>query len=468
MSLVCSFQVIPKESNTGDSIKIMVETVGKEALSKEEREILEELEWLDRLEEAMKSSRKKKSTCEKRAQIMAGSTVEWGVTQKQHRMAVFRSQIHPGSAFDFRVFRRLADAVVTFRCEADCTIGNVLTRQIYRKKAQEIEIHPRTPTQAHSSALVEIDRLRNSDSMEVRLKYPDIRVARRTYLNHSAKAYPKIEDPKKLPECLKVVGYEVHPDYGNDTSKWQIFCQGDGKPNLLIFSDAVGLCAIWNAKHLVCDGNYKFAPHGFSQIYSIMAVFEDLPERAESFHCAFALMKSVKTEEYVTVFRKLKEAVENRYGPRSATAPPVHFHLDCELAAIHAIQTVHPDSAITLCRFHYGQAILRQVDTKGLKTLRESNPDFQDLLKAVLGAIHLPLALQNAYLDAKLTEANLRITGIEGFCTYIRNTWFPLAELTNQQINAGSSSILQIFCLLIARVPFERQHRRSARRLRHQ
>ncbi|KAK0408054.1 hypothetical protein QR680_003749 [Steinernema hermaphroditum] len=325
---------------------------------------------------------------------MAGSTVEWGVTQKQHRMAVFR--------------------------EADCTIGNVLTRQIYRKKAQEIEIHPRTPTQAHSSALVEIDRLRNSDSMEVRLKYPDIRVARRTYLNHSAKAYPKIEDPKKLPECLKVVGYEVHPDYGNDTSKWQIFCQGDGKPNLLIFSDAVGLCAIWNAKHLVCDGNYKFAPHGFSQIYSIMAVFEDLPERAESFHCAFALMKSVKTEEYVTVFRKLKEAVENRYGPRSATAPPVHFHLDCELAAIHAIQTVHPDSAITLCRFHYGQAILRQVDTKGLKTLRESNPDFQDLLKAVLGAIHLPLALQNAYLDAKLTEANLRITGIEGFCTYIR------------------------------------------------
>ena len=62
--------------------------------------------------------------------------------------------------------------------------------------------------------------------------------------------------------------------------------------NLVIFSDYEMLHSYFRARHISGDGNFGHRPYGpeFAQIYSMHAVFQQLPERTQGVVYSYSIL----------------------------------------------------------------------------------------------------------------------------------------------------------------------------------
>ncbi|KAK0417915.1 hypothetical protein QR680_013279 [Steinernema hermaphroditum] len=407
--------------------------------------------------------------------------VIWGISERQRRIALFESVIHSGVTFEFRKdvvnkdgsanlrctscekanrnrkangdhFERCARAKTsTFEdgavwitdpdsnhgCIGDMNIEieteKVAARQTYLVTSQALESDPRTASVAHQQALrvVSANARSEEEAHNVRLNFPSKRTARRTYQNHARKAYPKA-DSGKIPECFKTVLSPAAGHLEQTENQWLLHSEEDYSVH--IFCDAHALRNLWRSDCIVLDGNYKYAPPSYQQVYSFVSVFNDLPERSEGIHSGFALMQRSTIHDYVKVFENIRDAMLLRFGRRTT---PFRFRIDCEKAALSALKEVFPRAEVKLCRFHFSQAIRKKVQTKGLSATLKNNRNLASFVKGICGSVCLPRDLQGEYILHKIHQLQQdpelwEDVKVREFAGYITSYWMPLEIFGSQ------------------------------------
>jgi len=78
---------------------------------------------------------------------------------------------------------------------------------------------------------------------------------------------------------------------------------------------------------------------------------------------------------YITLLTVLKEEVLARLNKHLS---PEYNSTDYEQAAIGAIGNVFPNTKITGCLFHYGQALWRKLQSKGLASRKQTKNSQQN------------------------------------------------------------------------------------------
>ena len=147
----------------------------------------------------------------------------------------------------------------------------------------------------------------------------------------------------------------------------------DGKI-LLIFMSEFGKDLLTSSQIWMCDGTFGRCPKPFQQLYVVHSRYCDkvLPSM-------YAYLPNKNLETYRIMFGYLKEAVSGNI--------PQKIFLDLETAAIKAINSEFGSvCSVSVCNFHFKQALLRQVGFKGCKKLLNDDPTFKtafDMLKAL-------------------------------------------------------------------------------------
>ena len=77
-----------------------------------------------------------------------------------------------------------------------------------------------------------------------------------------------------------------------------------------------GIEILRKAKYWKFDGTFQKCPGGFNQVYTIVAVFCDYPERQKSFVTGIVFVKARDTVAYEKIFQKLKDLVGDDTGPK--------------------------------------------------------------------------------------------------------------------------------------------------------
>jgi hypothetical protein len=83
-------------------------------------------------------------------------------------------------------------------------------------------------------------------------------------------------------------------------------------------------------------------------------------------------------------------SIRNRCTTLGLTFQPVCVNFDFELAAINAMRQVFPSVPVFTCRFHYGQALWRNIQRFGLTDDYKSKSETGDWLHLFNGLPFLP------------------------------------------------------------------------------
>lgn len=144
-------------------------------------------------------------------------------------------------------------------------------------------------------------------------------------------------------------------------------------------------------EHIAMDGTFKKVPAQFYQLYTIHGLIEG----------------SFKPMLFALLTRKTQVIYERLLRMIRAIAPcfnPLTVSIDFERAAINAVQAVFPgkfvlfevyfwnlDAHIQCCFFHFGQAVYRQIQSRGMAANYNSNLSFNRCCKMLVGLAFLPL-----------------------------------------------------------------------------
>ncbi|XP_047139376.1 uncharacterized protein LOC124815168 [Hydra vulgaris] len=173
------------------------------------------------------------------------------------------------------------------------------------------------------------------------------------------------------------------------------------------------------------------------------------------------LMTGRKEGIYVAIFRKIKEILSD-FQPRISMA-------DYEAAISSALKVVFPEIRLTGCRFHYGQAILRNIKSVGFQSEYINNPGIKRWGRKFVAMCLLPCVLIRAEVDLLKTEMS-RFANIETrkkmrkFVYYFEKYWmttqtpafFSVHGLQFRTSNVSESLHLKMNRCMAARPSFWR------------
>uniref|UniRef100_A0A914YY94 MULE transposase domain-containing protein n=1 Tax=Panagrolaimus superbus TaxID=310955 RepID=A0A914YY94_9BILA len=151
------------------------------------------------------------------------------------------------------------------------------------------------------------------------------------------------------------------------------------------------------AKYWVFDGTFEKCPAPFKQVYTIVAVFPDLPERQKSFICGIVFASNKTQSTYEEIFQRLKEELDGDIG-----VTPKEFRFDHEMAAIQSARAEFPDAEILTCNFHYTRNLGDYARSSKCSVNLYADPGFQRWLRALMGSSHLPSEWQVFYFIFRL------------------------------------------------------------------
>uniref|UniRef100_A0A914YSW2 MULE transposase domain-containing protein n=1 Tax=Panagrolaimus superbus TaxID=310955 RepID=A0A914YSW2_9BILA len=153
-----------------------------------------------------------------------------------------------------------------------------------------------------------------------------------------------------------------------------------------------GIGILKKAQYWKFDGTFEKRPPGFAQVYTIVAVFCDYPERQKSFFCGTVFVKEKDTVAYERLFQKLKDLVGEDIGPKE-------FGFDHELAALNGANIIFPDAKIILCFWHYPKNLKDYARSKKCSNHLATDKNFQRWLNQLIGSSFLPLEWMTGVVD---------------------------------------------------------------------
>jgi len=106
------------------------------------------------------------------------------------------------------------------------------------------------------------------------------------------------------------------------------------------------------------------------------------------------------------------------------------FVVDFELAAVNAIRDVFPETSVKGCTFHFRQALMRRIQSEGLKAVYEASsayPAVREWMRQIMAMTILPVfAIPLAWNDLKCpppTGVPSVDTRTLAFAAYFDSTW---------------------------------------------
>ena len=142
-------------------------------------------------------------------------------------------------------------------------------------------------------------------------------------------------------DCVK----ENKQSNGSIVEQHSIFCATDQEVKWLS-----------KAKKMKVDGTFKIVKGPFYQLVSLHCLI-NAGHRSVSVPCGYIIMSGKSQKDYVGVFKKLKEFMEQDGRTWNLKTAMV----DYELALRNALKLVFDGIKLQGCWFHYGQSIYRKV-----------------------------------------------------------------------------------------------------------
>uniref|UniRef100_A0AC34Q2S0 MULE transposase domain-containing protein n=1 Tax=Panagrolaimus sp. JU765 TaxID=591449 RepID=A0AC34Q2S0_9BILA len=170
------------------------------------------------------------------------------------------------------------------------------------------------------------------------------------------------------------------------------------RPLMLLFDDKAK-DIIRNCKIVVMDGTFEKRPrphdgqNTYRQVYTIVAVYEEMPTKLQTFVVGIAFMGEQTREAYEELFNELRNLLENDLGIRK------EIRLDHEVAAINAASNVFPEWPVKSCYFHYQKNLREFAQRKTFSTEFANSDSFQRWFRQIVGASHLPLPVMTAVIE---------------------------------------------------------------------
>ncbi|KAK0395280.1 hypothetical protein QR680_001201 [Steinernema hermaphroditum] len=168
---------------------------------------------------------------------------------------------------------------------------------------------------------------------------------------------------------------------------------------MVVMASVVGLAAFRCCEHISCDGNFKYQPQAgsaFRQLYTLHAIYQELPDRSESVLSVTALLPTKDTADYKLMFQHIRDALLLEFGD---TRVAKVFHFDMEPAAMNA--AVFRNSTVKSCYFHFSKNVMDKVATLGLKAIydRSTNASFCTWIRTFIGSAQAPNSYWHLILD---------------------------------------------------------------------
>jgi len=158
-----------------------------------------------------------------------------------------------------------------------------------------------------------------------------------------------------------------------------LYDSGVGDNNrILIFGTMQNLSILSTCRTWLADGTFDTAPSLFSQIYTIHGI-----KHGHTFPLVYALLPDKTQATYARMVHALKTL--------KPTLDPGLILVDYEKAAINVFEMEFPRARIQGCFFHLCQAVMRHIQSAGLKERYETDPNFALSMRHLTALAFVPV-----------------------------------------------------------------------------
>ena len=187
-------------------------------------------------------------------------------------------------------------------------------------------------------------------------------------------------------------------------------------PRVLSISSEFCLNLLGLCKKASVDGTFKIAPTNWSQIFILMAKYDD-----KFVPICFGFLPNKTEISYKIFFTMIQLELEKRNIQCSMKKMMVDFEIGIQKAILSVF-----DVEILGCFFHFSQCLWKKVQSGSMSTLYEQDDKFRDFIRACISLPMLKLdELQDAIEELKSTDFNdeNKNANKEEFMNYIQEVW---------------------------------------------
>ena len=227
-------------------------------------------------------------------------------------------------------------------------------------------------------------RLKSSEEQSaVAVHVPSYEEVRCQLTRHRTVRCTPIPDPLNLPDTLRTTlrGRSVAEGDVNWNEPFLMYTGQGGR--MYVLCAKTELAVLHDSKYLVCDGTFEMSPDTAYQVYTVHGFCN-----GEGMALLWALLPNKSTATYVELFTAIRSALVSQFGDVGHKT----FLVDFKLAAINAIQQTFPESVVKGCSFHFRQALMRRIQSLGLKSVYESDeyPEVRRWFRLIMSMTMLP------------------------------------------------------------------------------
>ncbi|CAF3028998.1 unnamed protein product [Rotaria sp. Silwood2] len=179
----------------------------------------------------------------------------------------------------------------------------------------------------------------------------------------------------------------------------------------LIFASEQQLVMLFESKHIFIDGTFLVCPPFFDQVLTIHGV-----HHAHVLPCIIALLPGRSSAFYNYLFQLLDQHASDLH----MTFEPELITTDFESGLIKSVKHHFPMSRHIGCFFHYTQSIHRQIQSLGLSTLYNNDPEVRSVCQQLMALALLP---RNKVESAFEHLANNHPSSINDLFNYFKDFW---------------------------------------------
>ncbi|CAF1126879.1 unnamed protein product, partial [Rotaria magnacalcarata] len=175
---------------------------------------------------------------------------------------------------------------------------------------------------------------------------------------------PSLDPDGRLPEKLRKT------DRGEDLILFE-------SVKLIIFTTKSNLSILKQYKHWFADGTFKVCLDEFYQLFTLHAMMKN-----SIIPLVYGLLIGKSTNDYNLFFEKVLE--QDNFQPDS-------IMIDFETGTIKSVKEMLPNVLHKGCLFHFGQAVWRQVQNKGMATKYREDESFRLNVKKLIALAFVPV-----------------------------------------------------------------------------